>query len=61
MPQDSACREKKVVESGAMSGVAKINNSEIDKNLFRRNDINRRVFEAFARQIFVFKIVLAFC
>ena len=57
MPQESACCEKKMAESGA----AKINNSEIDRNLLRRNDINRRVFEAFAKRIFAFKIVLAFC
>lgn len=56
MPQESACCAIKVDASGAISGAAKINNSEIGKNLFRRNDINRRVGNELQ-----YKIVLAFC
>jgi hypothetical protein len=46
IPQESACCEIKVAVSGAMSGAAKISTSEIGKNLFRRNVINRRVGNA---------------
>ncbi len=47
MPQGSVCCERKVAASGVMSVAAKINSSAIGKKLFRRNDINRRVFKAF--------------
>ncbi len=45
MPQESACCGRNVAACGAMSVAAKINNSEIGKILFRRNDINRREVE----------------
>ncbi len=54
MPQESAWCGRKVAANGAISVAAKINNSEIGKNLFRRNDINRRVIEAFEERIFCF-------